>query len=277
MPKSKFKDNTAFVLRVTAYHVLTYIICGLIFSLLFDYKTLYTIGNASYFMRELSSLSTVIGPAVQIIRGILFGLVFLIFRDSVFSKPFSWLRLWAIIAILGIINTPGPSPASIEGIIYTSLPLEFHLKGMPEILIQTLLLSILVTRSKRESRINVSEKTKTALFATIIAGVGFSVSGVILAIVIGVDFMAGASDMFAFAVMFAALLVVFLATKFFKYNTFVNKLCYYLVCYIALAAFPTIYNFVTNSVMKSWLSLLISALPVVMIWIYRLQRGEKDV
>lgn len=62
------------------------------------------------------------------------------------QKKYGWLRLWAII---GIINTPGPAPCSIEGLIYTQLPLELYIKGAPEIPVQTLLFSYLVANSEK--------------------------------------------------------------------------------------------------------------------------------
>ena len=48
------------------------------------------------------------------------------------------------------------------------------------------------------------------MIVTVISGVGFSVGGIILALVLGVDIMASASDPFAFIVMFVALEIVFL-------------------------------------------------------------------
>ncbi len=262
-------QNARFIVRATIIHILTYILCGLIFSTLFNYQELFALGNAKYFMRDMSSLSSVIGPAVQVVRGALFGFVLLLVKDSVLGKPYAWLRLWAIIAIVGIINTPGPAPFSIEGVIYTQLPLEFHLKGAPEILCQTLLFSIFVTKQKGESKLKLAGPAKTALNATIIAGVGFSLSGIVLALLIGADFMAGATDMLAFAVMFVAMVVVFLATRYMSTGSAVGKLVYYGICYLALAVLPTVYNFLSNSPFQSWLSLIVSALPVAAIAFYR--------
>ena len=43
--------------------------------------------------------------------------------------------------VLGIFGTFGPTPGSLEGMIYTVLPLWVHLRGMPEVLLQSLALS----------------------------------------------------------------------------------------------------------------------------------------
>ena len=52
--------------------------------------------------------------------------------------------LWALLVGVGILSTFGPSPASIEGMIYTVLPFDEHIRGYPEILLQSLLLSVIV-------------------------------------------------------------------------------------------------------------------------------------
>lgn len=138
---------------------------------------------------------------------------------------------------------------------------------------QTLLFSLWVTG---EFKFNLPKKHKQSIIVTIISGVGFSVSGIILALVLGVDVIASASDPFAFAVMFAALAIVFFMTK--LYVSTSKKwmaVVYYIVCYLSLAGLPTAYNYLTNSLLKSPLSLIFSGLPVVVIGIYLfLQRNN---
>jgi hypothetical protein len=45
---------------------------------------------------------------------------------------------------LGVFSTFGPSPGSIEGMIYTKVPLRTQLLGLPEVILQSLLLSVLL-------------------------------------------------------------------------------------------------------------------------------------
>jgi hypothetical protein len=45
---------------------------------------------------------------------------------------------------VGIIGTFGPTPGSMEGMIYTIFPFWVHLKGLPEVLLQSLFLSLIV-------------------------------------------------------------------------------------------------------------------------------------
>ncbi len=258
------KNNVKFISKVTIAHFVTYLICGLIFSTLFNYDELFQLGNVKYFMRDAYGISSLIGPIFQILRGAMFGAILLLIKDSFMNKPWAWLKLWIIIAGLGIICTPGPTPASIEGIIYSQLPLEFHLKVAPELLVQTLLFSIFVTNNVR---VKVLDKFKQPFIVTAISGGLFSISGIILALILDVDFMKSATDIGAYIIMFIALIIVFFMSKYY-FDSKVKPTIYYFVCYTALAVGPTIYNYITDSLLKSPLSLIISGFPVIGMWLY---------
>jgi hypothetical protein len=47
-----------------------------------------------------------------------------------------------MLVVVGILSTFGPAPGSIEGLIYTTLPVRGQLTGLTEVLLQSLLLSI---------------------------------------------------------------------------------------------------------------------------------------
>jgi len=59
-------------------------------------------------------------------------------------KRYGWLRLWALPVGLSVLSTTGPAPGSIEGFIYTRIPVASQLKGYIEVLPQTLLFSLMV-------------------------------------------------------------------------------------------------------------------------------------
>ena len=63
------------------------------------------------------------------------------------ERKHGWLVVWAVIAIVGIFNTPAPSPDSIEGFIYSrhGRALGISIGGTLEILAQTLLFSVAAT------------------------------------------------------------------------------------------------------------------------------------
>jgi hypothetical protein len=139
------KIKIKFIAKVAITHVLTYIICGIVFSQIFDYQSSLV---ESTNRRDMNSLLVQMAPLFQIIRGILFGIVLLWIKDSFISRKYGWLKLWLTLIILGVFNTPATSPFSIEEFIYvipSNEPLSLQLGGLLEILVQTILFSILIT------------------------------------------------------------------------------------------------------------------------------------
>ncbi|MDR0496087.1 MAG: hypothetical protein LBH42_00575, partial [Treponema sp.] len=91
------------------------------------------------------------------------GIVIWWIRDSIIGKKLAWLKLWAILVILGIISVYAPAPASIEGFIYLvpdsiDVPLAFILGSMGEILVQPLAFSIIVTYKKKKKNVKTEDK-----------------------------------------------------------------------------------------------------------------------
>jgi hypothetical protein len=52
--------------------------------------------------------------------------------------------MWIVMVAVGIFGTFGPSPGSLEGMVYTVFPLWVHLRGLPEVLLQSLFLSLIL-------------------------------------------------------------------------------------------------------------------------------------
>jgi hypothetical protein len=77
---------------------------------------------------------------------------------------------------LAILSPAGPTPGSIEGIVYTVLPLQFHLIGLPEALLQTLALSFLFCFWERRPE---EKKIWIPLLAIFIAILALSILGVL--------------------------------------------------------------------------------------------------
>jgi F0F1-type ATP synthase assembly protein I len=151
------KEKIKFITKTTIAHFFTYMICGMLMMTLFDYaEYVEEIGMIS--VDEINFLMVLLA---QIVRGILFGIVIWWIKDSIFGKKLAWLKLWAILVIVGIINVYAPAPASIEGLLYL-VPYEydndglgaflFSVAGMIEVTVQPLLFSIIVTfqRKKKE-------------------------------------------------------------------------------------------------------------------------------
>lgn len=136
------KERNKFIFKVTIIHLITYVACGILFMQIFDYQS--TLGAAG--MRDTNSLIVGLAPLFQIFRGLLFGIVLWIIRDSFINNKYGWLIIWFIIIIVGIFNTPATSPGSIEYFIYyepSNEPWNLEVGGMLEVLTQTFIFSAL--------------------------------------------------------------------------------------------------------------------------------------
>ena len=132
------------IIKTIVTHTITNFIMGLLASLIFDYGRLYAETNLNLLMRQTSELLVMAGPMFQPIRGILFGIVFFLLRDILFGRKNGWLVMWIVLVVVGIISPFGPTPGSIEGMIYTIVPIGIQLKGLPEVLLQAFILSVVL-------------------------------------------------------------------------------------------------------------------------------------
>lgn len=129
-------------LKTIVVHTLTYFVVGLIAYNIFDYAADFAQADMRTWMRQTDDPIVALGPALQFIRGILFAMAFYPLREILFGRKNGWLVTWLLLVSLGIFSTFGPAPGSVEGAIYTTLPLSgFFSGGMLEILTQSFLLS----------------------------------------------------------------------------------------------------------------------------------------
>ena len=139
-------EKLRFFTKITVTHVITYAIVTLMaMPLTFDYAD--SVVELMGF-RPLDEISMSAVLIAQISRGLLLGVVIWWIKDSIIGKKWAWLKLWAILIILGIFNTYGPAQGSIQGLIYLApiedMPISMSL-GMLEVLAQPLLFSVVVT------------------------------------------------------------------------------------------------------------------------------------
>jgi hypothetical protein len=130
-------------LKTTIVHTVTYFIVGFIAFTFLDYSAKYADPIVSNLMRQTDHPLVAIGPAFQVLRGFLFGIVFYALREIIFTRQRGWLSLWLMLVIMGILSPFGAAPSSIEGILYTVLPIWFHIAGFPEVFVQAGLLAFL--------------------------------------------------------------------------------------------------------------------------------------
>jgi len=152
MAKLFSNDKFRFFTKVTAAHVITYAgatILAMPLTINYAESVVELMGFRP--LDEINMGAVLIG---QIIRGLLLGIVIWWIKDSIIGKKLAWLKLWAILIILGIFNTHGPAHGSIQELIYLApiegLPISANLGGMLQTLAQPLLLSIIVTFQKNK-------------------------------------------------------------------------------------------------------------------------------
>ncbi len=163
--KGKNGSFAAFIGRVTLLHFLSYSLVGALFFALGLNVIVFYESNPDPAMqgyqgifRAADSVLVMAGPLLNIIRGLLFGLVIYPFRETLITRKWGWMYLWALFLVFALFSTIGPGPASIEGLIYTNVPLNHHLLTPWEGMLQTLVFSLLLIRwekstSKRMSQI----------------------------------------------------------------------------------------------------------------------------
>ncbi len=132
-----------FFWRITATHMVSYFIMGVIASNLLNYEEVF---NNSEIFRPFDSPWIAAGPALQIFRGLVFALALWYFKESFIKVRYGWLKLWALVVGLCILSTCAAPGGSIEGFIYTKLSFTDHVRGYLEIVPQTGLFAFLLCR-----------------------------------------------------------------------------------------------------------------------------------
>ena len=132
------------IIKTIISHTLTYFLVGVLAFLVLDYSARFADPSVTSYSRPTSDPLVMAGPLFQPIRGLLFGIVFYLLRDPLFRRPRGWLSLWATLVAIGIIGQFIGGPGSIEGLVYTRIPVWFQLTLLPEVFLQTLLLSALL-------------------------------------------------------------------------------------------------------------------------------------
>ena len=139
--KDKTKEALAFGWRTASVHMVSYFLAG-IFALLFmNYKELFKADSFALLMKPVESPVVALGPALQIIQGLVLSLFLYPFRSVFLSSKRGWALLLLLIAGFSIFAPEIPGPGTFEGLVYTKIPLVYHLLSLPETLVYSLLFS----------------------------------------------------------------------------------------------------------------------------------------
>jgi hypothetical protein len=133
------------VIKTMVAHTITYFLVGALAFFTLGYaKTVYADPSVAASSRATTDPMVMAGPLFQPIRGILFGIVFYLLRESFFRRPRGWLTLWVTLIVIGILGQFTGGLGSIEGLVYSKVPAAYQLLLLPEVFVQTLLLSTLL-------------------------------------------------------------------------------------------------------------------------------------
>jgi hypothetical protein len=131
-------------LKTVIVHTITYFVAGLLAYTLGGYEKAFSQPPLSYFMRPTSDPLVMAGPLFQPVRGVIFASALYPLRNVLFAERRGWLILWWLLLSLGVLSTFGPSPGSVEGLIYTMIPPLSQILGLWEVLLQSLLFSVVL-------------------------------------------------------------------------------------------------------------------------------------
>jgi len=87
------KEFGTFFWRITSSHIITYFLAGIYAYTLLHYQDLFETPPFSYFMKPMNSRVVAAGPALQVIRGLIFTIALWSFRKELlntklFIQPF---------------------------------------------------------------------------------------------------------------------------------------------------------------------------------------------
>lgn len=187
-----------FLVKVTVAHVVTYFLVGMVAATVLDYESLFAEPIIREYMKSFGSIALFVGPVVQVARGLIIAAVLLPFRSALAAR-YGWFWLWMLMVGISILSTAAAAPSSIEGVVYTKLPLWYHAIGLPEMLVQTLLFSVLTGLVIRHPRgllaalPAVFERLLRAVVAASLAFMGYAVVSVLFALASGATIDAGNS------------------------------------------------------------------------------------
>jgi hypothetical protein len=129
-------------IKTIIVHTVTYMLMGLWASTYMNYKEAYAVPYMACWMRQFGDPLLTAGPLFQPLRGIVFALAFYPLRDIFFGKKNGWAVIFWVLVAIGILAPFGPPPGSIEGMVYTVIPLSKQVSGYIEIIPQAFLLSV---------------------------------------------------------------------------------------------------------------------------------------
>lgn len=187
--------------------------------------------------------------------------------------------MWGIFIIFGILGTPAAAPSSLEGVIYSKLPLWYHLIGLPEMVLQTLAFSlILVWWEKRRYQAQplwtstLWADTLKAVMIACFAYMGYAVGSILSAVIakVNIDVESAAADwktqmMFVVAFVFNVIFILIVGKRLSTHKINLGQV--FLLFWFVDTIVPLAYQLIFTSPMPLLLAILIGFFPALVITI----------
>ena len=142
-----------FVWKISYAHVIAYFLAGIFALAIMNYQELFSTDSLSLIMRPTTDPIVALGPALQVLRGILLALAIYPIRKSFFEEKHGYKKLSLIVLVFSLISTIGPTIGSFEGYIYTTVPAMYQILGYPEALLYiSLFVGIIFMANKFEHK-----------------------------------------------------------------------------------------------------------------------------
>ncbi|MDO4535067.1 MAG: hypothetical protein Q4B63_04560 [Clostridium perfringens] len=246
-----------FILKITMIYFIVSIFCAYIFS-----KSYYDIFQLNDITRI--TYNEFLEVLKEILKGIIYGGVLFLIKDSYIDKNYGFIRLFLIIMILGLINIKAFSLYTLDN-FYKSVPIGFKLKGVFEVAVQTIIFSFLVAMPKSKDK-----NKRECLISTIMVFITLLLCNIIIYKLSNISFDYRLYKEDILMILFSSI-GIFIATKWF-YKT-KNKKKYLIIIgvyYLIIALIPFIYSniFLDVSFYKHGISLLINLVPVNILILY---------
>ncbi len=136
---------SSFIGRFTLLHVITYLIFRVVFYITVGYSGDFAAEEMRNLMRPSDSPWIVASVFFQFGRGFLMAIALFPIKRTLLEGKLGWARLWFLLFILSGIGAAVAGVGSLEGMILTRIPLRYHFAGLPELAIQLLALSWLIS------------------------------------------------------------------------------------------------------------------------------------
>lgn len=138
--------------RVTSLHMIAYNIAGLLALFLMNYEEQFISESLALLMKPVNSPMVALGAGLQIIQGSVISIILFPFRYVFLNAKKGWLFLILLTAGYTLFSPQVAGPGTFEGVIYTTIPLKYHLLGLPEVFIYSVVFSVFLPYWYRHPR-----------------------------------------------------------------------------------------------------------------------------